>query len=185
MTEIYKNNFGIVHEEFITLTILNRKQKIALKNIIKIEFLKRQKLHMNYAAFLLSTYLLFFIEKNEMSNTLQTITLVCVTILMLASFFVKQFQYKLIVTKKNDFVAITVTKKLSQDADDLAKQTMKQIVIESRRTIVIRKLSKNIDDLTNQTKKQIETETRIRRVTKKLSHDADDFAKQTKRQIAN
>jgi hypothetical protein len=158
MIEIYKNNFGVVYQEHITLTIQNKKQKIALKNIIKIEFLKRQKLHMNFAAFILATYLLFFIGKNEMSNTSQAITLLFVTILLLTSFYIKQFQYKLVVIKKNDFIAITVSKKLSEDADDLAKQTRKQIATETIAMTVTKKLSEDVADLAKQNNKLVATE---------------------------
>lgn len=159
MNEIYKNNFGKVDKDNITLTIQNRKQKIALKNITKIEFIKRQKLHMNYTAFLLATYLLFFIEKNKMSSPSQAITLLFVAILLVTSVYIRQFQYKLIITKKNDFIAITVTKKLSQDADAIAQQTKKQIATENITMTATENLSQATTNLGKQTTKQIATET--------------------------
>jgi len=184
MNEIYKNNFGVVHEGYVTLAIQNKKQKIALKNIIKIEFLKRQRLHINYAAFLLATYLLFFLTKKEMSVTYQAITLLLVSILLITSFYSKQYQYKLLVTKKNDFLILTVTEKLSQDAADLVKQTKKQIALEIFDVKVNKKLNQDADVLAKQTKKQIALEIMAMRVSKKVSQTADDLAKLNTKRIA-
>jgi hypothetical protein len=127
MLKSYKNNFGELNEAGITITVQNKKQTIQLKNIVRIKFVKRQKYHLNYTAFIVSIYLLFYIKNNALSNMTQILILIAVLLLLGTSLYLKLFQSKFILIKKNDFIAIEVNKKLSKDAENLANQWLKII----------------------------------------------------------
>lgn len=129
MPKIYKNNFGEIDKEEITLFIENKKQRILLKNIIKIRFIKRQKYHVNYTILLVSVYLLFIIKNNNLSELNQLLLLTLAILLIITSFYIKLFQYKFILIKKNDFISIEVTKKLIKDAENLANRIEEKIAI--------------------------------------------------------
>lgn len=122
MIEKYKNNFGELNENSITLILDNREQIIDLKNLVKIRFVKRQKYHINYLAFLLSIYLLLFLKNNNLSHNVQLIISSIIMILLVAGYFFKTFHYRFIMIKKNYFTEISVEKKLRKDAENLAFQ---------------------------------------------------------------
>jgi hypothetical protein len=127
MTESYKNNFGELNEAGITITVQNKKQTILLNNIVRIKFIKRQKYHLNYTAFLVATYLLLYIKNNTLSNITQILIIIVAVLLLGTSLYLKLFQSKFILIKKNDFIAIEVNKKLSKDAENLANKWLKKI----------------------------------------------------------
>lgn len=122
MIEKHKNNFGELNDNSITLILDNREQIIDLKNLVKIRFVKRQKYHINYIAFLLSIYLLLFLKNNNLSHNVQLIISSIIMIFLVAGYFFKTFQYRFVVIKKNCFTEINVGKKLRKDAENLAFQ---------------------------------------------------------------
>lgn len=125
MLESYKNNFGELNEAGITITVENKEQTILLNNIVRIKFIKRQKYHLNYTAFLVAAYLLIYIKNNTLSNMTQVLILIAALLLFGASLYLKLFQSKFILIKKNDFIAIEVNEKLSKDAENLANKWKK------------------------------------------------------------
>lgn len=125
MLESYKNNFGELNEAGITITVENKEQTILLNNIVRIKFIKRQKYHLNYTAFLVAAYLLIYIKNNSLSNMTQVLILIAALLLFGAGLYLKLFQSKFILIKKNDFIAIEVNEKLSKDAENLANKWKK------------------------------------------------------------
>lgn len=124
----YKNNFGELNEQGVTLLINDRETYIDFKNLVKIRFVKRQKYHINYMFLLLSIYLLFFLKNNVVSHFDQCIISSIITALLVSTFFFKTFHYRFILIKKNFFTEIIVSKKMSTDAENLAYQINKKIV---------------------------------------------------------
>lgn len=124
----YKNNFGELNEQGVTLLINDRETYIDFKNLVKIRFVKRQKYHINYMFLLLSIYLLFFLKNNVVSHFDQCIIYSIITALLVSTFFFKTFHYRFILIKKNFFTEIIVSKKMSTDAENLAYQINKKIV---------------------------------------------------------
>lgn len=122
MTIIYENNFGELHKDKIVLNLENKKKAINFENIIKIKFIKRQKLHLNYALFLIA--ILLFNNKNDpdFSNQEQFIILLISIFFLIISFYIKLFQYRLIILKNQDFEIIKVPKKQIKNALDLTNQ---------------------------------------------------------------
>lgn len=125
MLESYKNNFGELNEAGITITVENKEQTILLNNIVRIKFIKRQKYHLNYTAFLVAAYLLIYIKNNLLSNMAQVLILIAALLLFGAGLYLKLFQSKFILIKKNDFIAIEVNEILSKDAENLANKWKK------------------------------------------------------------
>jgi hypothetical protein len=122
MSKKYKNNFGELNENSITLILDNREQIIDLKNLVKIRFVKRQKYHINYMAFLLSIYLMVFLKNHTLSPFVQLLISLIVSLLLVAGFFFKTFQYRFVLIRKNFFEEIIVSKQMSKDAENLAFQ---------------------------------------------------------------
>lgn len=129
MDKIYKNNFGEIDDEGVTIQA-QHKNKILHEHIIKIKFFKRQKYHLNYMIFFMAIYLIFFVKNHSVSFLNQLLILTFASILIVTSFYIKQFQYKFILIKKNDFIAFTVTKKLSEDAENLVNELGKIIALK-------------------------------------------------------
>jgi hypothetical protein len=122
MSKKYKNNFGELNENSITLILDNREQIIDLKNLVKIRFVKRQKYHINYMAFLLSIYLMVFLKNHTLSPFVQLLISLIVSLLLVAGFFFKTFQYRFVLIRKNFFEEIIVSKQMCKDAENLAFQ---------------------------------------------------------------
>ena len=120
MINTYKNNFGELNQGKLNLIINDQKQTINLKNLVKIRFVKRQKYHVNYIAFLLSIYFLLFLKNNALPHYIQIIISSITAVLLVASYFFKTYQYRFVVIRKNDFTEIIVSKKMSKDAENLA-----------------------------------------------------------------
>lgn len=127
--KIYKNNFGEINENEITLIVNNREQTLNLKNLVRIQFVKRRKYHTNYIAFFLSIYLLLL--KNTLSHFNQILIYLITIILLIICYFFKTFQYRFVLIKKNHFTEIIVSKKMSKDAKNLAYQINKTQAILS------------------------------------------------------
>jgi hypothetical protein len=124
----YKNNFGELNEQGLTLIVNDRETNIDIKNLVKIRFVKRQKYHINYMSFLLSIYMLFFLKNNELCHFDQLIISSIAIVLLVTSCFFKTFQYRFVLIKKNYLTEIIVSKKMSNDAENLAYQINKKIV---------------------------------------------------------
>jgi hypothetical protein len=122
MENNFKNNFGELNEDSITVLIDDRAQTINLKNLVRIQYVKRQKYHINYLAFLISIYLCFYLLNNTFSYLVQSIISLVTVLLLAASYFFKAFQYRFVIIKKNHLTEIIVSKKISKDAESLAYQ---------------------------------------------------------------
>lgn len=121
----YKNNFGLLNDDGITLLINDKEQTINLKNLVRISYMERQKFHFNYIAFLLSIYLLFFLNINVVSYFVQIMIIAITTVLLVVSFYFKTFQYRFVLINKNYTKEIIVSKNLSKDAQNMADQINK------------------------------------------------------------
>ena len=130
MVKDYKNNFGELNENLLTLFVNDRIQIINVKDLIKIRFVKRQKYHINYIAFLLSIYSLLFLKNNNLSHILQITVSFFIIILLVISCFFRTYQYRFILIQKNYFTEILVNEKERKDAENLAYQINKMEVIQ-------------------------------------------------------
>jgi hypothetical protein len=124
----FKNGFGELNG--IYLFIRQKEQTIKAENIIKIRFIKKQKYDFNCLAFLVAVLLLFFIKDDSGTQPIPIqILFVLLSLFFFAcSLFFKSFNYTFLVLIKNHtFIAIDVSKKLSQEAENLASQFNKSI----------------------------------------------------------
>lgn len=118
----FKNSFGELSSDAITLFVFGKRQEIKFQDIIKIRFVKTQVLHLNYLAFTIAILLLYFIKKTAVSDGQHVFIIVVSMVLLLLSFYFKSFKYKFILTKKNDFIQIDVPLELHAEAKNLANQ---------------------------------------------------------------
>ncbi|TRX15970.1 hypothetical protein [Flavobacterium franklandianum] len=120
MINDYKNDFGELNKEGLTLIINQRKQTINIINLVRITFVKKQMYHINFIAFLLAVFLILFVKNNTLSNFIQLMIITSSIILIIITFYFKEFEYSFILIKKNFFINIKVKKKLKKDAQELA-----------------------------------------------------------------
>jgi hypothetical protein len=118
----YKNDFGELNGNGISLFIHSRKQTIKFEDIVKIRWVKTQQYHFNYLAFLLAVLVLFFIKNNSLHYSFQFFLLFVSLFFFAGSFFFKSFQYTFLLVKNDNFIALDVSKELSQDAEHLVCQ---------------------------------------------------------------
>jgi hypothetical protein len=118
----YKNDFGELNGDGVILFVHHRKQTIKFEDIIKIKWLKTQHYHFNCLAFLLAVLVLFFIKNNSLDQNIQFFLLFVSLLFFAASFFFKFFQYTFLLVQNNSFIALDVSEKLSQDAENLARK---------------------------------------------------------------
>jgi len=115
----FKNGFGELNG--INLLIRHKKQTIKSENIVKIKWIKKQKYDFNCLAFLVAVLLLLFIKDTSFTQPSQILFLLFSLFFFAGSFFFKSFKYTFLVLIKNhNFIAIDVSKKLSQEAENLA-----------------------------------------------------------------
>jgi hypothetical protein len=117
----FKNDFGEVNIKGVSLFVGDKKQTIKSQNIANIRWIKKQKYDCNCLAFVLAFLLLFIVKENSFIQTTQSLFLLLSLFFLVGSFFFKSFKYTfLVLTKNHDFIAIDVSKKLSQEAENLA-----------------------------------------------------------------
>jgi hypothetical protein len=122
MVKCYKNSFGELNKDSITIILNNRKQTIGLKDLVRTQFVIKQKYHINYLAFLLSIFLFLFLKNNPLSNSFQLLISLFAVILLFTSYFFKTYQYRFVLIKKNQLIDIEVSKGMSRDAENLVCQ---------------------------------------------------------------
>lgn len=83
---IYKNNFGVLNKDGITLFVNNQGQTINLKILSKIIFIKRKKYHINYVSFLYPFTYCLFLNNNKEYHFVQLI-IVAITLILLVFYF--------------------------------------------------------------------------------------------------
>ena len=127
MDNNFKNNFGELNEDRITLLINDRKQIFNIKNLVRIQYVKRQKCHINYLAFLISVYLCYYLLNNTFSYLVQILFSLTAIFSLAASYFFKSFQYRFVLIKKNHMTEIIINKKLSKDAEKFAYLINKKV----------------------------------------------------------
>lgn len=131
MVKNYKNSFGELHADAITLIVNEQKQTIRLKNLVRIRFVKRQKYHINGIAFLLCFYLLLLLRNPTLSQAFQSLIFSVTIILLEIGIFFKSFRYTFILIHKNYFMEIIVVQKMSKDAENFACKINKAVSIWS------------------------------------------------------
>ena len=127
MENNFKNNFGELNKDRITLLINDREQTINLKNLVRTQYVKRQKCHINYLAFLISIYLCYHLLSNTFSYLVQILISSITLIFLAASYYFKVFQYRFVLIKKNHLTEIIINKNLSIDAEEFAYKINKTI----------------------------------------------------------
>jgi hypothetical protein len=118
----YKNDFGELNGDGIILFVHHRKQTIKFEDIVKIRWLKTQRYHFNCLAFVMAIFLLFFVKNNSLDQNIQFFLLFVSFFFFAGSFFLKSFQYTFLLVQNNTFIALDVSKELSQDAERLVYQ---------------------------------------------------------------
>jgi hypothetical protein len=110
MNEDYKNSIGEINENEIVLLLNDQKYRIKNNTIRKIRLVKTQKYHLNYLAFFLGLFLIYYVI-NETFLYINQINLIVISLLFFGvSYFFKQFSYNLLVLKKNNFIKIKIKK---------------------------------------------------------------------------
>ena len=129
MFEIYKNNFKSINDDSITLVIgqCQRELKIDFKSLVRVQFVKKRKLHINYMAVLLSIYLLLFQKNHTLSCSNHLFIFLIIIVLLVVSCIYKNFQYKFLIVKKNYFIEIMVSKDMRKEAEYIANDINKKI----------------------------------------------------------
>lgn len=129
MDYIFKNNFGELYKDKITLQINDKVQTIDFKNIVRIQYVKRQKLHLNYLAVLIAIYLFIYLVNNPFSYIIvQVIISILAVLFLAASYFYKSFQYRFVIIKNNYFREVIISKNMSCDAEEFASQINRILV---------------------------------------------------------
>jgi len=118
----FKNDFGELHGNGIRLFFHNREKIIKFEDIVKIRWVKKQQYQINFLAVLLSVFVLFFIKNNSLDQNIQFFLLFLSFFLFASSFFFKSYVYTFVLFQNNTFIALEGSKKLSQDAENLAFQ---------------------------------------------------------------
>lgn len=62
----YKNDFGELNGNGISLFIHSRKQTIKFEDIVRIRWMKTQHYHFNCLVFVMAIFVLFFIKNNSL-----------------------------------------------------------------------------------------------------------------------
>jgi len=123
MDYIFKNNFGELYNDKITIQINEKLQTIDFKNIVRIQYVKRQKLHINYLSVLIAIYLIIYLVNNPFSYIIvQVIISILAVLFLAASYFYKSFQYRFVIIDKNYFREVIINKNMSCDAEEFASQ---------------------------------------------------------------
>lgn len=130
MESIFKNKAGELYKDRINLTVVNKKQTIQLKNITNIKFIKTRKLQLNYFISITVLYLYYSFDINSSHLSILLINILTLAVLILTNLYIKLFNYKLIIIKKNDFMTIQVSRKLKIDAEKMVF-TLNRFVISS------------------------------------------------------
>ena len=128
MKYIFKNDFGELYKNRISIQINNKIQTIDIDNLVRIQYVKRRKLHMNYLAVVSAVYLFFYIVNNTFSYMIQLIISLFAVLFLAASYFYKSFQYRFVIIKKNYQREVNIKKKMSFDAEEFASQINKILV---------------------------------------------------------
>lgn len=128
MKYIFKNDFGELYKNRISIQINNKIQTIDFDNLVRIQYVKRRKLHMNYLAVVSAVYLFFYIVNNTFSYMIQLIISLFAVLFLAASYFYKSFQYRFVIIKKNYQREVNIKKKMSFDAEEFASQINKILV---------------------------------------------------------
>lgn len=116
-----KEKFGEINISH--MVIYQRRQKIKLESILNVRWIKKQKYTLNYLCFVAAASILFLSFSHSQPQVDQLFELILGLLLLISSYFLKFYEYTfLILFKKQNFIAIPVSKKLSQDAIFLAKQ---------------------------------------------------------------
>lgn len=125
---IFKNNFGKLYQSKFILQINDKTRTIDIENLVRIQFVKRQKLHINYLALVLSIYLCYLLFTDTFSNTVQMVVSFVAFLLLIASYFFKSYQCRFVLVKKYCFTEMTVSRNFRKDAEELADQINKIII---------------------------------------------------------
>lgn len=129
MDNNYKNDFGELNGDRITLLINDKEHTFNLKNLVRVQYVKRQKFHINYLVFLICSYLFYYFLTYTFTYVVQIIVSLIIILLLTTAFFLKSFQYQFVIIKNNQIVKIIINKNLSKDAERLANQINKKLQI--------------------------------------------------------
>jgi len=122
MTINYKNSFGEINDTEISFEIKKNKYTIKNDTIKQIRFIKTQKFHLNYLIVIIALYLLYNLKYKTYSNPIQIYLFTLSIVLLIISYFLKQFKYKLLLLNKNDFLTIDIPKNEIADVTEFVNQ---------------------------------------------------------------
>ncbi len=125
MQKKFKNEFGEMNGEGISLFVHHRKQTIKFEDIVKIRWMKTQQYHFNCLAFVMATFVLFYIKNNSLDQNIKYFLVFVSLFFFVCSFFLKSFQYTFVLLQKNTFIRLNVNRKLSNDAENFVNQYQK------------------------------------------------------------
>ena len=121
----FKNSFGEINDNEISFEINNKKYLIKKETIKQIRFVKTQKYHLNYVTFFIALYLLFNLKYETFSNQIQICLFVLSLLLLVLTYYLKYFKYKLLLLKKNDYLSIEISKSKITEVTEFVNQFYK------------------------------------------------------------
>jgi len=129
MDNNFKNDFGELNGDRVTLLINDKEQTFSVKNLVRVQYVKRQKFHINYLVFLICSYLFYYLLTYTFTYEVQIVVSLIVILLLATAFFFKSFQYQFVVIKNDQIIKIIIDKNLSEDAEKFANQINKKLQI--------------------------------------------------------
>ena len=119
----FRNKFGELNENGISLFFHHREQTIKYEEIVTIRWVKTQRYHFNLLAIFIAVLLLFYLKDTSSHFLIQFLLFFVSLFLLISSFFIKSFRYTFLVLIINhNFIALDVGEKLGQEAENLLDQ---------------------------------------------------------------
>lgn len=113
----FDNKFASIKGDLVTINHHGKIVSMNLRDIRKIRFLKRRKLHWNFLFFLLSARLLVLVFSNTMDVIVDLPFFLVAMSLGVLAFFLKIYQYEFLMIKKYDFVEMKINEKCIEDVE--------------------------------------------------------------------
>jgi len=118
----YMNDFGAIYRDRIIIHSADEIVPIKVKNISKIVFVKRRKLHLNFTFIISSIVFFSVVALNQLYFISQILIEFFSFILAIIGVFYTAYQYKFVVVNKFDFIELLVSNSLKAEAEELVME---------------------------------------------------------------
>lgn len=118
----FSNNFGTIRNEEISIHNYNRTFPLRMQYIRKMLLVKRRKLHHNAFFLVISIFIFWMMEYNNLFLINQGILGFSGIVILLISILHRSFESKFVILMKFDFVKIKVKESLEEDTKNFIIQ---------------------------------------------------------------